>query len=218
MKKLLIATMGLLTGAFVNAQTTEPSPKPSAAQYISVGPTAGIGGNWVGNMGGESHFAPTGNIGVSVIYAKQEHWGLGGQALFAAWGYDKEYNGERAASVPVYLRLPMRGYYFFGKYTDKIRPKLFLGPELGVKLGEWDYVDNGPGDLSINQRTGSFRTFDVGFSTGGGVNIELRKSVWLNLDLSYYQGLTDVVKDPAGRHNVNHNLGASAGILFGINH
>lgn len=217
MKNLLIATIGLILSATtVKAQTAEPG-KFNNAQYISIGPAAGLGGNWVGNLGGATHFTPSANMGVSFIYGRWEHWGWGSQLLLSAEGYDKEYNGYRAAVVPFYLRMPMRGYYFFGKYTDKVRPKLFLGPELGLKLGEYDYVDNGPGDATLRQRTGSFRTLDLGVNTGGGVNIELRRSVWLNLDLSYYQGLTDAVKDPSGRQNLNHNLTAQAGILFGIN-
>lgn len=217
MKNLLIATMGLLfAGALTHAQTTAPS-RTNPAQFMSIGPVAGIGGNWVGNLGGTTHFMPSANIGVGLIYGRWEHWGWGGQMLLSSEGYDKEYNGNRAAVVPVYLRMPMRGYYFFNGYKDKVRPKLFAGPAIGVKLGEWDYIDNGPGDIALTQRTGSFRTIDLGINTGGGVNIELHKSVWLNLDLSYYQGLTDAVKDPAGRQNFNHNLNAQAGILFGIN-
>ncbi len=216
MKNLLIATMGLLAGTLANAQTTV-SAQANPTQFMSIGPVAGIGGNWVDNLGGITHFMPSVNTGVSLIYGRWEHWSWGGQLLLSSEGYDIEYNGSRSAVVPVYLRMPMRGYYFFNSYKDKVRPKLFAGPVIGVNLGEWDYIDNGPGDMALTQHTGSFRAVDVGFNTGGGVNIELRRSVWLNLDLSYYQGLTDAVNDPAGRQNLNHNLNAQAGILFGIN-
>jgi len=30
-----------------------------------------------------------------------------------------------------------------------------------------------------------FRTFDVGFNTGAGLNIRLAKGVWLNMDMGY---------------------------------
>lgn len=214
MKKLMLITSGLLFAAVVYAQTTTTAS--AVARYMSIGPVLGGGGNWVGNMGGTTYLMPSANMGVSLIYARDEHWGWGGQLTIASGGYKKSYGGNRASVTSDYLRLPLRAYYFFNSYKDRVRPKLFLGPEVGVKLAEHDNFGVAGADIAKARNTGPLRTMDAGLNAGGGVNILVQKATWFNLDLGYYQGLTDAVKDAAGRYNVNHNLGIQAGLLFGI--
>lgn len=217
MKKLLIVMTGLLFVFIIGTHAqTAAKKKHTIAEFTSVGPVIGFQQNWVGNMGGINRYMPGGNIGIDLVYARQEHWGLGGMLTLSWDGYRKDYGAYTAMMEPTYLRLPLRAYYFFNSYTDAVRPKLFLGPELGVKLAEHDASDPLFTDAVMAQNTGSFRAMDLGLNMGGGVNVRVDKHTWLNLDLTYYQGLTDVVKDPGGRYNVNHNLGVSAGLLFGV--
>ena len=183
---------------------------------MSLGPAVGMGNSWVGNMGGATKFMPAANIGIGFVYARNQHWGWGGQALFATEGYNVNYNGYNAKATGEYLRVPLRGYYFFGDYKNVVRPKIFLGPEMGLKLGEQNSFNYPAGEYTLTQRTGSFRTLDFGLNGGIGLNVKLMRAMWLNIDMGYYQGLTDVIKDPAAQYNVNHNLGGNVGLLFGI--
>jgi len=219
MKKLLLTTGVIFT--MISASTAQDAARTtttdhSAAEYISIGPVAGFGVSGVGNMGGTSKFMPSGYLGIGLVYARNEHWGWGGQLQVAGEGYRVEYNNATVTAMPIYLRMPIRGYYFFGDYRNTIRPKVYLGPSFGLKLGENDDNINSTGDHTMAMNTGTFRTFDLGINAGAGVNIKLAKATWLNLDLGYTQGVLDVVKDRADNYNVNHNLDLSVGVLFGI--
>jgi hypothetical protein len=232
MKKVLLFAAGILiasTQSFAqNAQTL------SNSQFISIGPVIGFGDSWVGHMSNSSAyfgnvssktmFMPSGYIGVGLIYARNEHWGWGGQLTLGTEGYKEQYTynpefgrpyTETYTATPLYLRVPLRAYYFFGDYRNTVRPKVYLGPSFGLKLSESDNVSGGT-ESNVAATTGTFRTFDFGINAGAGVNIKLAKTIWLNMDLGYTQGLVDVLKDPENNYNVNHNLDFNAGVLFGI--
>jgi hypothetical protein len=220
MKKVMVMALALLgivhTG--INAQTTNTQTTQPAGgvEYLSLGPVIGIGDSWVGNMNGNKDFKAGGYAGVGLIYTKNPHWGWGAKALFSSEGYKiDDGNGYTLNVTPLYLRVPLDGYYFFGDYRNSIRPKVYLGPTFGAKLAEND-DERGFNDGGLQRTTGIFNTFDLGLNAGAGLNIKLQKGVWLNMDVSYYQGLTDAVNDPAGRYNVNHNVAFNAGVLLGI--
>ncbi len=220
MTKKVFLTILLTFGVAVSyAQSPKPSPKAmknKRPHYLSLGPVLGFGHSWVSNMGGTMRFMPSGSIGVGMVYAKHEHWGWGAQLSFTSEGYYTNYNGFNAMGVPGYLRMPVRAYYFFGDYKNIVRPKVYLGPSIGVKLMEQTTRDNVVAGHDMLLHTGDFRTLDFGLNAGAGVNIQLAKGTWLNLDLGYYHGLTDVLDDPAAMNIMNRNLGINAGILFGL--
>lgn len=214
MRKVLLMIMALTM--FHVAAEAQDAKKKSDAQYLSLGPVAGIGLNWVSNMGGSGKAMPSGNLGIGLIYAKNEHWGFGGQLTVSAEGYDVMYNGNEMKAVPLYLRMPLRAYYFFGDYKNTVRPKVYLGPSFAAKLSENDYMANRFSDVAAYNNTGTIRPFDIGINAGAGLNFKLAHATWLNLDLGYTQGLLDVVDDPAKHYNTNQNLAVNAGILFGL--
>lgn len=214
MKKVLFIA-AILT-AFQASSFAQETARKSNTQYLSLGPVAGVGLNWVSNMAGSSKGMVATNFGIGLIYAKDDHWGWGGQLVASAEGYNVSYNGTTVKAMPLYLRMPLRAYYFFGDYKDVVRPKIYLGPSLAVKLSENDDFPNHYTDAAIYNNTGMFRTFDLGINAGAGVNIKVSKATWLNLDLGYTQGLMDVVDDPASHYNTNQNLAFNAGVLFGL--
>jgi len=209
MKKILLLGLAMMALVEAKAQTN---------QYLSFGPVAGLGGSSVANLNGDSRFMPSGYLGVGAIYSRYVHWGWGAQLVVSSEGYKmQDPAGNIVTADPMYLRLPLRAYYFFGNYNSVVRPKIYLGPSLGLKLSEIDNISNDNGrDLYMTENRNNFRTFDLGVNAGAGVNIKLAKATWLNLDLGYYQGLLDAVKDPAGNYNTNQNLVVSGGVLFGI--
>ena len=219
MKKLILIAMGMIVLQNTsNAQNEKKvmAVKTPIAEYVSIGPVGGFGCSWVSNMGGTNRFNPAGNIGIGLVYARNEHWGWGTQLTLSSEGYSVDYNKYNAYSMPLYLRLPVRVYYFFGDFRNTVRPKLYLGPQIGYKVAENDNLNGYYSDVAMARNTGNFRTYDFGINGGAGLNVKLANATWLNLDLNYYQGLTDAVKDAAGNSNMNINLGFNAGLLFGI--
>ncbi len=214
MKKTLLLAAIAMIGLGANAQET--TKKKNEAQYLSIGPVAGVGMNWVSGLPGSSKAMLSTNFGLGMIYAKNEHWGFGGQLMVSAEGYDFDYGGHEFKAMPLYLRMPLRAYYFFGDFKNTVRPKVYIGPSLAVKLSENDNMPARNMDNFINRNSGEFNPFDLGINAGGGVNIKMSRSIWLNLDVAYTQGLLDAVNDPAGNYNTNMNLGFGAGLLFGL--
>ncbi len=211
-KTLLLAAMAMI-GFAANAQDVQ---KKSNAQYLSIGPVAGVGMSWVSGLPGNNKGMRSTNFGLGVIYAKNEHWGWGGQLIVSAEGYDLTYGGNEFKAMPLYLRMPLRAYYFFGDFKNTVRPKVYLGPSLAFKMSENDNMPARDQDNFINRNSGQFNTFDLGVNAGAGVNIKMGRALWLNLDLAYTQGVLDAVDDLAGNYNTNMNLGFNAGLLFGL--
>lgn len=186
-------------------------------QFVSVGPSLGFGHSWVSGLD-QQKFNSALSIGASLIYSKKEHTGFGGDIIISGEGFKMEdpASGEQLQVRPVYLRINPKFYYFFGKYQSVVRPKVFIGPSVGFKLGEKSRFKAGsvPGEGSAMtyNRSEIFNSVELGFNAGAGVNFRLAKSAWLNLDAGYYHGVLDVT----GEGHSNRNLKLNAGILFGL--
>lgn len=231
MKKILLS-LGLTTAIFGAAQ---------AQQFISLGPVIGFGHSGVTNGNLEdatastikSKFNPSFNAGIGLIYAKHAHWGFGGEILYSQEGLKKQLTADPMdidlTKTAGYIRVPLRAYYFFGKYQQKIRPKVYLGPSFGFKISDKEKFE-GNNEISRELLAGGdntsgmdFKTFDLGIQAGVGVNITLAKAMWLNLDLNYTQGVLDALEnnddaDPDfdSGSNLNQNLRLQVGVLFGL--
>ena len=65
----------------------------------------------------------------------------------------------------------------------------------------------------------SFNTVDVGAHIGAGLNIRLAERIWLNTDITYYQGFVDVSNDDVTgetESNLNGNVALNVGVAFGF--
>lgn len=226
----------------------------NAQKYISLGPVISFGHSGVTNgkyLDGmtdaqlKSKFHPSFTAGLSAIYAKSPHWGFGGELLYEQVGFTKNISFKPESAIepwlvtPLdydqrkdvsYIRIPLRVYYFFGKYKQKVRPKVYAGPSFGLKLsennkleGNDDYtatwINSGSADVLPNPE---FNTFDIGLQVGAGANITLGKAIWLNADINYYQGFWDAMKNSeissirSNGTNWNQNLRLQVGVLFGL--
>jgi hypothetical protein len=218
MKKTMI-TLGLVLLAGV---TSFGQAKKTQTSYTSLGPVAGFGHSWMSNMDNQP-FKPSAYLGIGIIYSRFEHWGWGGELIASHEGYKQDYtvlgNSYRTAVDPTYVRLTPKAYYFFGDYKNNVRPKVYLGPSVAVKVQEDRYTENvtmNQSDVIMATSTAAsvFRTMDVGAQAGAGVNIKLATATWLNLDASYYQGLTDATKNAAT--NTNQNVRLNVGVMMGL--
>jgi len=211
MKKALLLATGLFLGVF-----------SSKAQYISLGPVAGFGHSWVSNMTGTANFKASPNLGVGMIYSKDPHWGWGAELDVSHEGYKMDMGVNTVAVNPVYLRLPLRAYYFFGPVSSSVRPKVYLGPSFGFKVDEVQYMNGNKmanSDVmatTYNMNSDMFNSFDIGMNAGAGINVKLMRATWLNMDLGYNLGFLDAVNDAANNTNLNQNLRFNAGLLFGL--
>src|SRR6185312_5917080 len=90
--------------------------------------------------------------------------------------------GERTVR-PVYLRVPVKGIFYFTK--TKVQPMAYFGPQFGVKIAE-----SSSGPLREGEAPGGkeFRTFDAGIVGGGGFSIRVSESMRVTLDAGYYKG------------------------------
>jgi hypothetical protein len=207
------------------AAYTRPSAgKRSMASHLSLGPVIGLGGSWVSNVSGDKNFKFAPALGVGLVYSRNDHFGIGAQLLVSHEGYSTEYtmaNGhkEELQINPVYLRLPVQFTYFFGNYGDRVRPKIYAGPSIAVKVDEvYHYTASNLNPTEGNYTSGNmFRTFDAGLTAGLGANIRIGKLMWLNTDIGYYHGLVDVIEnDAANNFNANRNLRLNVGLMWGL--
>lgn len=232
LRKFLLTTAACAAFAFTG----------NAQQYFSIGPVISFGHSAITNGDLKdsdpdaqlsSKFNPSFSAGIGLIYAKHAHWGFGGEVLYSQEGFKKNfvYNfpGSTTAldfdatSTIGYIRVPLRVYYFFGQYQQKVRPKVYLGPSFGFKIAEKNELEgnneatkellkHNSTPLSDNEING----FDAGLQAGAGVNITLSKAIWLNVDANYYQGFLDVLKDESTGTNWNQHLRLQVGVLFGL--
>ena len=143
---------------------------PLRAQYMSLGPSVGGGISWLTYPDESFDQSPrfTWNAGATFVYSTESHLGFGADLKFSQEGTSTSYDvlGTQYDNTLClnYLRLPLRAIYFFGDYGQSVRPKIFLGPTLGILLSANNSVD--PGE-SVDVKD-SFNTVDVGVHIGAG--------------------------------------------------
>ncbi len=214
MKKIRLLSIGLMLSAVTSfAQTTVADLKTG---YTFLGPVAGIGSSWIGYMPVGGIAKTSGYAGVSLIKLNNPHWGWGGQIRLSSEGYKIESFSNAQVFRPLYLRVPARAYYFFGRRSDWLRPNIYLGPSAAVKLSEYNVAGNIYQDYYVVHNSSYFRTLDIGVNGGVGLDFRLSHKTWLNLDLDYYHGLVDAVDDASNEYNPNRTLNFSLSVLFNL--
>lgn len=223
MKQFTLLLAGLAFAATTNAQEVNTPNKGTS--YISLGPVVGAGHSRVTNVKNQL-LKPSPYAGIGLVYSKNENWGFGGDLVVSHEGFKSEYFIGTVSFTnsinPVYLRLTPKVYYFFGKYGDNIRPKVYLGPSIAYKIDEVQYFDGDKVDMDDLTSIGTpiypeqFKNFDAGLTAGAGVNIKLASHTWLNLDGSFYQGLLDISDNSGFSTNLNQNIRLNVGLMFGL--
>ncbi|MCY7330879.1 MAG: PorT family protein [Saprospiraceae bacterium] len=183
------------------------------AQPNSLGPAIGANFSSVSNLGDNNtklSFGPT--IGINYIYSNEQKLGLGIGLFFSQEGFALK-NDLKDAKVQLnYLRVPLKGIYFFNTLAYRFRPKVFLGPSLGFLLSSYNKND----DDRVEIKDDRYQSFDLGVTGGLGFNYKLASRTWLNLDLAYTQGLLSINDVDDNINRLNQNIGATIGISFGF--
>lgn len=109
--------------------------------------------------------------------------------------------------VPVLLR---------GQYgSDKVRGFVHVGPQFGYGLFVFDRLRNGSEVIEKTSDSFSdrkFKPFDAGITFGAGVEFPAAKG--LELEVRYYNGITDFNDIEGGQKLTNNGLTLSLGVKF----
>lgn len=203
----------------------------SYGQYLSLGPVVSFGASRV--TGNERYFSdkfhPAYSAGIGIIYARHEHWGFGGELEYSREGNKLHYaNGNIDYDLTDnldYFRVPLRVYYFFGRYKQKVRPKIYAGPDLGILCSQNTKAEANNDATRQLFRTADMvfgytaRNVDLGMHIGTGINVNISKLIWLNVDIAYYQGFVNLDKGAGeiannNKTHLNQNLRLGAGLFF----
>jgi hypothetical protein len=113
-----------------------------------------------------------------------------------------------------YVRVPLKAIYFFGKSGDVVRPKISAGPTFGF-LTDASSATTDEGVKVKTDITDNIKGFDFGVNAAAGLNFRLAQRTWLNTELAYNQGLTDITKSNNSTQH-NGNVGVNVGLLVGL--
>lgn len=193
------------------------SGKVNAQDNLSLGPSAGFGHTWLSNSS-NTGYQPAGNLGLSLVYSPLTHWGFGADLKWSIEGGKTSTDNNSVRTRLDYIRIPVKAYYFFGEYGQRLRPKVALGPSMGFLVGgtrETETVDGDVKHITKIKAKEVANSFDIGLATAAGINYRLVERTWLNLDLNYYHGFSDVSKNENIEQH-NRNIGINVGVTFGI--
>lgn len=192
---------------FVAALSLSVSLYAQRARNLSVGPMIGFN---ISNIRGDiaNNSSKVGLVaGGFFNYSIVEHFGISGQITYNQLGAnfsDAQFNKRLKLN---YLNVPLLAVFYFGEglRPGTVRPKLFVGPHANILLAARD--KNGADKKS------EFRGADFGATFGGGLNIALQRQRWVNLDVRYGLGLTDIEKN-TGANWKNGAFSATLGVSF----
>lgn len=193
------------------------------SQNFSAGPVKGFGHSIVsvtGNSQSElnKRFYPSFTIGGKFVYSFVSNWGISGGVNFSheggrlkgTLGGNDEFDYIYSAN---YIRVPLQGIYFFGKLGDRLRPKIAAGPSVGFLIGGRSSSEISENPKIKTDTKDLFEPVDLGVTGSAGLNFRIVKDIWLNSDLTYYHGLTDINSSGPGSFK-NRNLQMIMGVTF----
>lgn len=219
MKKLLTLIFLVTTAVAVNAQE------------LSFGPRVGLNLSTLTDVD-DAKMKPGLHAGLFMVYSFQEHFGVSIDALYSAEGAkykNVSENGTQKITNEItqglnYLRVPVQACLFFGDLGNPVRPKITLGPDIGFLLSaktesETTITDGNSTTTTetTDKSKDGLKSIDFGAIVGAGANFNLSEAVWLNVDLRYYIGASEIAENPVGDSNVkNQNLHFSLGLAWGF--
>jgi outer membrane protein W len=186
----------------------------SKAQTVSFGPTGGFSHSWISGTTGDGKFNPAWNAGISFVYSTKSHFGIGADVKYSAEGNKTEDLGVTNTINTNYVRVPLKAIYFFGKQGNTVRPKISAGPTFGF-LTNANATTSVEGTKVKTDITDDVKGFDFGVNAAAGLNFRVAQRTWLNTELAYYQGLTDITKN-SNTTSRNGNVGVNVGLLVGL--
>ncbi len=202
MKNLKLIIAGLfVTGACFSQSNNDKIPaEPIKQSTFSIGLKGGFGHSYIMPYS-DYAFNSSWDAGIAATYSPWAHWGIGLDAVYSSEGGSFNYlNGVSTIKLD-YVRIPVKAIYFFRTYDKDFRPKITLGPKVGFLVNE------------TNSTNANF--LDLGANVTAGFNYRLLRAVWLNADISYYQGFIDTYQNNSEK-DLNGNVRLDLGINVGF--
>lgn len=187
MKKVFfLSLLSLSSFTFLNAQT----------KGWNIGDRAAIGHSWtVGNRPENSdrkfHFSY--ELGRAGTYNFNETVGVGFGTYFNSQGGSYKVNDAIIVARANYIKVPIFASFTFGDESNRVRPRLTVGPSVQFLVGGKTLVK----DEDNNRFYGSYTTkamntkIDAGANASLGLNIRVCDGFYINHDINYYHGLVD---------------------------
>ena len=183
-----------------------------AQENLSIGPIAGVSiANFRGDISNQA-WKPGPTLGGFINYSANSGFGVSGQVLYTQLG-----SGNKLGDDVIrlnYIQVPVLLTYFLGKYGQKVRPKLFIGPHINFLLNARN--KNGDDINQIDGKSGpsyAYKPIDAGLTAGIGLNVRLADKIWLNTDVRYGLGLVPLGPDGTAKF-YNQNIGVNVGVSF----
>jgi hypothetical protein len=179
-----------------------------AQENVSIGPLAGLS---VANFRGDisnNDWKTGATIGGFYNYSSESGFGFSGQLLFTQLGAQVS-NKTNEVNLN-YIQVPLLLTYFLGRRGEAFRPKLFIGPNVGILLSA---KDKDGIDISGDDNNPTYTPLDLGATAGIGFNYRIDPKVWLNFDVRYGLGLVDIARNNNTKL-YNQNVGINLGVSF----
>jgi len=118
---------------------------------------------------------------------------------------------------------PLNLFIFFERIQTLFNLKYIFGPSFGFSTSLKGNFKNDAGNNPQNKSDVShqIKNFDFGSLVGAGLNFKINRSIWLNTNIAYYQGLIDVLKDYSPAYHItgyNGNISFNGGLLYKLNY
>jgi hypothetical protein len=181
-----------------------------AQENVSIGPIVGanfskLAGNTIYN-----DWKTGATAGIFINYSGENRFGVNGQLLYSRIGGESP-NGASKGHLD-YIQIPIMGTYYLNGRGNKLRPKVMLGPYIGFLAK----ATNESG-VSINPEGTNrpYKGVDAGAAMGLGFNYSIGRKIWLNADLRYNLGLTQVMNVIDDVHNRSWGINVGLSFPFG---
>ncbi|TAF94960.1 MAG: PorT family protein [Cytophagia bacterium] len=178
-----------------------------AQSNLSAGPVVGVNFARITGDIANSTWKAGPTIGAFFNYSAMDLLGIKGQITYSRLGTQYTNNADKLHFD--YLQLPILATLYLNKRGNTFRPKLMVGPYVGLLLGAKDHNGNNMND------TKRYNSLDAGVQLGGGFNYLVGKSTWLNVDVLYGHGLMDLTTNSASTWS-NRQLGINVGLSFAL--
>ena len=196
---LVIAFLALLNAGTVYAQGT-----------TSLGLRGGLNLASLAFKNSDYKMKAGANFGAFATRSLEEHWGVTGEINFTQKGAKFDLPTAGSTLTYSYLEIPVYGTYYFLGQESPFRPKIFVGPTVGILMTAKSKVSGLTTDIKE-----STNTVDVGVVGGLGFNYRLTEGGnWLYFDARYNYGTSDLIKDNNGDALTNRVLSFNLGISF----
>lgn len=176
----------------------------SQAQKVSIGPKVGVNFSTLTDVDdAESRVGL--QAGGFFVYSIVEHFGVSLDAVYSQQGANsKNSNNELHLD---YIQLPLLANIFFNQYGDDFRPKISIGPSLGILTSaKGTFVEKD-----------DFNSTDFGIVAGLGFNYKVAEKKWLNVDARYGMGASEVFKMDIPDNDIkNTYFSLTVGLAFGV--